>query len=121
MRRMASAKAAGSPSSGVMSLKRMPGFGKSGTSRMYFARSMKTILSPRPFGKGYDSPLPETTMPLLIRTATPDDLAVIAEFNRRLGAETEGKALDLPLLLAGVRALLADPAKGRYFVADEGG
>lgn len=60
-------------------------------------------------------------MPLTIRPATRADLAALVDYNRRLAAETEGKALDPELLTAGVRAVLADPAKGRYFVADEEG
>src|SRR4051794_33001385 len=60
-------------------------------------------------------------MPLLIRPAGPADLAAVVEFNRRLAAETEGKALDPDLLVPGVRAVLADAHRGRYFVADAGG
>ena len=48
-------------------------------------------------------------MPLTIRRGTPADAAVITEYNRRLAAETEGKALDPPVLAAGVAAALADP------------
>jgi GNAT superfamily N-acetyltransferase len=45
---------------------------------------------------------------------------VIAEFNRLLAVETEHKVLDPTVLAAGVAAILADPSKGRYFVAAEG-
>jgi GNAT superfamily N-acetyltransferase len=52
-----------------------------------------------------------------IGTATPEDAEAVAAFNIALAAETEGKALDPPTVAAGVRAVLDDPAKGRYFVA----
>ena len=58
---------------------------------------------------------------MTLRPAIAEDAPVVAEFNRRLARETEGRELDADTVLAGVRALLADPAKGRYFVAvDEG-
>ena len=60
-------------------------------------------------------------MPLTVRPAMPADAAVIADFNARLAQESEGKALDGAVLAAGVAALLADPHKGRYFLAEEGG
>ncbi len=60
-------------------------------------------------------------MPPSIRRATPADAPVIIEFSRRLAEESEGKALDRALLTAGVAAALADPNKGPYFLAEEGG
>jgi ribosomal protein S18 acetylase RimI-like enzyme len=60
-------------------------------------------------------------MSVAVRRAGPEDAAVIAEFNRRLAEETEGKALDAALLRAGVEAGLADEAKALYFVAEDGG
>jgi len=53
-----------------------------------------------------------------VRAATEADVPAIAEYNRRLAAETEHKRLDRATVEGGVRALVADPAKGRYFVAD---
>jgi GNAT superfamily N-acetyltransferase len=38
-----------------------------------------------------------------------------------LARETEGRELDRPTLLAGVRALIENPARGIYFVAEETG
>lgn len=59
-------------------------------------------------------------MPFAIRPATPADTERIAEFNRRLAEETEGKHLDAPTVLLGVQALLDAPDQGRYYVADSG-
>jgi GNAT superfamily N-acetyltransferase len=58
---------------------------------------------------------------MTIRPAIAEDAPVVAEFNRRLARETEGRELDADTVAAGVRALLEDPAKGRYFVAVEAG
>lgn len=56
-----------------------------------------------------------------IREAQLGDVAIIAEYNVRLAQETEGKELDRATLLAGVRALIENPARGVYFVAEEAG
>ena len=58
-------------------------------------------------------------MPLTIRRAGPADAAVVAEFNRLLAEESEGKALDSAVLAAGVAAGLADPHKSAYFLAEQ--
>ena len=60
-------------------------------------------------------------MALTIRRATPADAPILIEYNRRLAEESEGKALDLDVLGKGVAAALADPNKGPYYVAEEGG
>jgi ribosomal protein S18 acetylase RimI-like enzyme len=60
-------------------------------------------------------------MPFSVRPATLADAPTIAEYNRRLAVETEGKTLDASVLAKGVAAILADRAKGRYFVADRAG
>ncbi len=60
-------------------------------------------------------------MPLTLRQATPADRSVIAEFNRRLAFESENKTLDPEVLAAGVAAVLADPSRGVYYVAEDGG
>lgn len=57
--------------------------------------------------------LPES----VIRWAEADDWPTLVEFNCRLAAESEGLELQRAVVSAGVRALLADPAKGRYLVA----
>lgn len=56
-----------------------------------------------------------------LREAQLGDAPIIAEYNTRLARETEGRELPAATLLAGVRALLEDPAKGLYFVAEEAG
>ena len=55
--------------------------------------------------------------PFEIRTALPDDWETLVEFNCRLAEETEDKRLDPATISAGVKAVLADATKGRYFVA----
>jgi ribosomal protein S18 acetylase RimI-like enzyme len=60
-------------------------------------------------------------MPWTVRPATAVDADTIIEFNRLLAQESESKTLDLKLLGPGVRAGLADPHKGRYFVAEDAG
>ncbi|HEX4588496.1 MAG TPA: GNAT family N-acetyltransferase [Gemmataceae bacterium] len=60
-------------------------------------------------------------MPLTVRSATPEDVQVIAEYNRRLARETEHLELDLATVSAGVAAAVADPdRKGPYFLACDG-
>lgn len=58
--------------------------------------------------------------PVEIRLATLADAPVVAEFNVCLAEETEHKRLDPATVEAGVRALLGDPRRGRYFVACRG-
>jgi ribosomal protein S18 acetylase RimI-like enzyme len=60
-------------------------------------------------------------MPLLVRRGVPADAAVVAEYNRRLAVETEGKQLDRAVLAAGVAAGLGDETKALYFLAEEDG
>jgi GNAT superfamily N-acetyltransferase len=56
-------------------------------------------------------------MPWTIREGRPTDAPTIVEFNRRLAMESEGKALDMAALTAGVTAALADPnRKGPYYL-----
>ncbi|HXT19581.1 MAG TPA: GNAT family N-acetyltransferase [Thermoanaerobaculia bacterium] len=58
---------------------------------------------------------------LRVRPARADDAATIADFNVRLAAESEALTLDDATVRAGVEALLADPAKGAYLLAEQGG
>jgi ribosomal protein S18 acetylase RimI-like enzyme len=61
------------------------------------------------------------TEELLIRKAELRDAAVIADFNRRMAFETEGKSLIPERVNAGVLRLLGDPSLGFYAVAERGG
>ncbi len=54
---------------------------------------------------------------ITIRLAGPDDAEVIARFNILLAHETEEISLDPATIQAGVRAVLEDSLKGRYFLA----
>jgi ribosomal protein S18 acetylase RimI-like enzyme len=56
-----------------------------------------------------------------VRPAKPDDLDALVAFNQAMARETEGLVLDEGTLRAGVAALLADPARGRWFVIESGG
>lgn len=55
---------------------------------------------------------------LVIRRATPSDVAIIAANNRAMALETEGKVLDTDATLRGAAALIADERKGFYLVAE---
>ena len=55
---------------------------------------------------------------ITVRDALPADAQIIAEFNIGLAAETEDIALDAATIRRGVDRVLADPSKGRYFVAE---
>ena len=59
--------------------------------------------------------------PLTFRMASADDRDQIASFNQRLAAQTEDRHLDEATLRAGVAALLADPSKGFYVLAERDG
>ena len=63
----------------------------------------------------------ESHINLKIRQAGPADAPVVTEFNLRLAAETEDLRLDPECVSAGVAAILKDPAKGLYFVAENDG
>lgn len=54
---------------------------------------------------------------LSIRPATIADADLVARWNIQLAEESEDKTLAPEVLAAGVRQVLADPHKGRYFIA----
>lgn len=56
-----------------------------------------------------------------IRQAVMSDASVITDCNVRLAEETEGLRLDPGCVAAGVDAVLADPAKGIYYIAELAG
>ena len=53
-----------------------------------------------------------------IRRAAVGDAAIVTEFNAQLAFETEGLALTRTQLREGVEAVLADPARGIYWLAE---
>ena len=55
---------------------------------------------------------------IILRPATRDDVAIIADFNAAMARETEDKTLDPPTLRAGVSAVLDNPGHGFYRVAE---
>ncbi len=57
-------------------------------------------------------------MSIQIREAAYNDAPVIVEFNSLLAKETEGITLDRQRLLQGVQAILSDPKKGIYYLAE---
>jgi GNAT superfamily N-acetyltransferase len=58
-------------------------------------------------------------MGLSIRQAGVGDRDRIVLFNQAMAKETEGRMLDRATLTRGVEAMLEDPARGRYFVAED--
>jgi ribosomal protein S18 acetylase RimI-like enzyme len=60
-------------------------------------------------------------MSMSIRPATQEDMARIILFNQAMARETEGRELDRRKLSKGVERLLKQPARGRYFVAEQDG
>jgi GNAT superfamily N-acetyltransferase len=60
-------------------------------------------------------------MTVNIRKAQPHDAATVAKLNIRLAAETEGRILDSRTVRCGVDAVLGDPGRGFYLIAETGG
>ncbi|MCK4284114.1 MAG: GNAT family N-acetyltransferase, partial [Candidatus Brocadiae bacterium] len=56
-----------------------------------------------------------------IRPGRPEEADTMVEFQLKMAKETEGIRLDRATVAAGVRAVFADPRKGRYWVAEEDG
>lgn len=56
-----------------------------------------------------------------IRDAVTGDHSVLVDFNCRLARESEGRELDRARVEAGVRSILGDPGRGRYYVAERAG
>ena len=56
-----------------------------------------------------------------VREASLSDAAIISGFNRLLAEESESKQLNKDVLRAGVEALIRDPRRGQYFVAEANG
>ncbi|MCP4155644.1 MAG: GNAT family N-acetyltransferase [bacterium] len=56
-----------------------------------------------------------------IRKAVLRDAATIAAYNTKMAMETEKKELDADTISRGVKAIIKDPHKGFYLVAEKGG
>ncbi len=56
-----------------------------------------------------------------IRKAIQTDLPVLVDFQQRLAHESEGILLDAGILEKGMMAMLLDPSKGIYYVAEHEG
>lgn len=59
-----------------------------------------------------------TERAIAIRTGQPNDAQLVAAFNQRLAEESEGRRLDPDIIGPGVEAILADPTKGTYYLAE---
>lgn len=57
----------------------------------------------------------------VLRPATVADLATLADFNQAMARETEARELPRAPLEAGIAALLQDPTKGFYLLAERDG
>jgi len=57
-------------------------------------------------------------MPIVVRPASPEDAEFLARGNIAMALEAEHKRLEPSVVRAGVRTVLADTGKGRYFVAE---
>jgi len=55
---------------------------------------------------------------IAIRPATLDDIEFLVSGNARLAEESENLSLDLDRLRAGIEALLEDPSRGFYLIAE---
>jgi ribosomal protein S18 acetylase RimI-like enzyme len=56
-----------------------------------------------------------------VREATSADIDVLVQFNAAMARETEAKTLDPQVLRAGVAAVLAEPRRGFYLIAEQAG
>ena len=63
----------------------------------------------------------DEAMSITVRAAAPADVDRIARFNRAMARETEGRELEPSVVRAGVEALLADPDRGSYWIAEREG
>lgn len=63
----------------------------------------------------------EASFPLLVRPARREEAPTIADFQLRMARETEDLGLDPGTLAAGVEGVFAEPGRGVYWVAEEGG
>lgn len=70
------------------------------------------------------APLEQTvnqTSPVLVRDATPQDVATLVGYACAMAWETEHKRLTAEVVKRGIDTVLESPARGRYFVAEHEG
>lgn len=60
-------------------------------------------------------------MSITVRAAASGDVDRIVRYNRAMARETEDRELDPGVVRAGVEALLADPRRGTYWIAERDG
>ncbi len=65
--------------------------------------------------------VPPADLVVTVRKGLPSDAPLIAAFNQRLAEESEGRRLDPDIIGPGVDAVLADPNKGVYWLAEVDG
>jgi len=58
---------------------------------------------------------------IVVRKAELKDAETIANSNMKMAEETEGRRIDKDVALEGVEAVIRDPHKGFYLVAEKGG
>jgi ribosomal protein S18 acetylase RimI-like enzyme len=58
---------------------------------------------------------------IIIRPATIEDSTCIIGFQQQMALETENVKLDASVLAEGLKRLFDDPAKGKYYVAEDNG
>ncbi len=61
------------------------------------------------------------TNSILIRLGTTDDISALAQNHREMALETENKYLDVDTTLRGTHAVIDDPNKGFYLIAERDG
>jgi len=64
---------------------------------------------------------PDPASGLTIRPAAGTDAGRLVDFNRAMARETENRELDIAVVSAGVQAVIDEPARGFYLVAETGG
>ncbi|MDZ4714055.1 MAG: GNAT family N-acetyltransferase [Cytophagales bacterium] len=57
---------------------------------------------------------------MIIREAKLSDIPTLVDFQLKMALETEDIQLDIQVLSQGVKRLLKDPTRGKYYVAEEG-
>ena len=60
-------------------------------------------------------------MRVTVRRSRPADLSTIVEYNAAMARETEGLELDREVLTKGVKAVMREPSRGHYLLAEAEG